>query len=156
MNTHIVLSDIKLNRTLNSALDKIPERNVNCRLAYLSGSYLALIVVLSWEVVDRPFLTEDFWFVLDDFDNLTAHDVVCFISARSLEKINITEEMVPNPGLLKGVTQKYYVKGYRDCAEVVVGRVRELFASRYDEGYSHHFQEYLGEKLTEVANYMDS
>lgn len=156
MDTHIDLADIKLNRALTSGLSKIPDRNVNCRQAYLSGAYLALIVALSWEVVDRPFLTNDFWMILEDFDSLTASDLVFFINARSLEKLSLSPEMVPNPGLLRGVTHKHYAKGFRDCTDVLIGRIREYFASRFDQGYSHHFQEYLGLKLTEIAKYMNS
>lgn len=156
MDNLLALADIKLNRVMTSGLDKIPDRYVNCRLAYLSGCYLALVVILSWEVVGRPFLAEDFWLVLEDFDALTANELISFISFRSLEKINLIPEMVPNPKLLIGVTRKYYIKGYQDCAEIVFGRVRGLFVTHFDESYSHHFQEYLGDKLNEVAKYMDS
>lgn len=154
MHTHIALSDIKMNRVLTAGLDSIPVRNVNCRLAYLSGCYFALIVILAWEVVERPFLKDDFWFVLSEFESYTANDVVFFVSARSLEKISLTPEMVPNPGLLNGSTLKYYSAGFLDISRVVAGRIRELFASRFDEFYSLHFQEYLGLKLEEVASYI--
>ncbi len=155
MDNQLVLADIKLGRVMGSGLCEIPDRHVNCRLAYLSGYYLALVVILSWEVVDRPFLTEDFWLVLEDFDALTANELISFISFRSLEKINLIPEMVPNPKLLIGVTRKYYIKGYRDCAEIVFESIRGLFVTNFDKNYSHHFQEYLGEKLNEVAKEMN-
>ncbi len=92
-------------------LSEIPERNVNCRNAVLSGICLGFVLVSALEEAGYPDVNEKIWLFIRRLHSPTAKLIGDLFYGYSGGKVDLAENLVPNAGLLHGATQKYYHLG---------------------------------------------